>query len=436
MAYNLLPLPYAPNALEPHIDARTMEIHHGKHHQAYITNANNLLKDTPALADLAVNVLIADLTKVPDTIRGGVRNNAGGHSNHSFFWTILGHAGGDSPIDELWDGLGRHPVFLWQQVELPQSMTPKPFPAPADGVTLAAEVTGGVSASPKKHGSLLGSMGNQLPRAIGGGLLLLYLIGLTEQLLGFNTADLPTADMAFGLQLLERIPFLLLGYALMFWPGLDEPRRKISRMALKLASISALFACLLHLALGGLCLYATEQLYRRGQTNLQIQSHNQIAVMQRTVKEAPTLSEAQLRLIYLDLSPGAKLSGKVPAPDAMREAVASLASRRITEIQSAADVTHSELFRQLLASAIKCSGISLLGTGLFFLIWDQTPRMRVVQIFAPSKDPNLETATRMAQMFRRFIEWGERVFSPPDLENYRWYRRVRRWWQQRFKKKK
>ncbi len=101
MPYALPALPYATNALEPHIDARTMEIHHGKHHQAYITNANNLLKDTPALADLPVYGLIADLTKVPDAIRGGVRNNAGGHSNHSFFWTILGPGKGGAPKGSL-----------------------------------------------------------------------------------------------------------------------------------------------------------------------------------------------------------------------------------------------------------------------------------------------------------------------------------------------
>jgi Fe-Mn family superoxide dismutase len=101
MAYELPKLPYANNALEPHIDAKTMEIHHTKHHQAYITNANNLLKDHPALASLDVNALIADLSKVPEAIRGGVRNNAGGHSNHSFFWTILGPGKGGAPKGKL-----------------------------------------------------------------------------------------------------------------------------------------------------------------------------------------------------------------------------------------------------------------------------------------------------------------------------------------------
>ena len=101
MAYELPKLPYAANALEPHIDARTMEIHHDKHHQAYITNANNLLKDHPALAALDVNALIADLSKVPEAIRTGVRNNAGGHSNHSFFWTIMAPHDKDAPTGAL-----------------------------------------------------------------------------------------------------------------------------------------------------------------------------------------------------------------------------------------------------------------------------------------------------------------------------------------------
>lgn len=101
MAFELPKLPYAPNALEPHIDAKTMEIHHGKHHQAYVTNANNALKDQPALANLDVNALIADLSKVPEAIRGPVRNNAGGHSNHSFFWTIIGPNKGGAPKGSL-----------------------------------------------------------------------------------------------------------------------------------------------------------------------------------------------------------------------------------------------------------------------------------------------------------------------------------------------
>ncbi|HTJ77765.1 MAG TPA: Fe-Mn family superoxide dismutase [Rariglobus sp.] len=101
MAYELPKLSYSYEALVPHIDAKTMEIHHSKHHQAYITNANNLLKDQPALASLEVNKLIADLSQVPEAIRGGVRNNAGGHSNHSFFWTVIGPGKGGAPKGKL-----------------------------------------------------------------------------------------------------------------------------------------------------------------------------------------------------------------------------------------------------------------------------------------------------------------------------------------------
>ena len=89
MAYELPPLPYPNDALEPTIDAKTMEIHHDKHHQAYITNANNALKDYPELGAKPVEELLANLSVVPESIRTTVRNNAGGHANHSFFWKIL-----------------------------------------------------------------------------------------------------------------------------------------------------------------------------------------------------------------------------------------------------------------------------------------------------------------------------------------------------------
>ena len=101
MAYELPKMPYAYGALEPHFDARTMEIHYTKHHQAYINNANNALKDQPALAALDVDALIADLAKVPEAIRTVIRNNGGGHSNHSFFWKILGPAKGGAPKGSL-----------------------------------------------------------------------------------------------------------------------------------------------------------------------------------------------------------------------------------------------------------------------------------------------------------------------------------------------
>ena len=100
MAFTLPALPYAYNALEPHIDARTMEIHHTKHHQAYITNVNNALAGSP-LESKTVEALIADLASVPENIRGVVRNNGGGHANHSLFWTVIGPNAGGEPTGEL-----------------------------------------------------------------------------------------------------------------------------------------------------------------------------------------------------------------------------------------------------------------------------------------------------------------------------------------------
>ena len=100
MAYTLPALPYGYNALEPHIDARTMEIHHTKHHQAYINNVNTAIAGTE-LEKLDVEKLIADLSKVPDDKRGAVRNNGGGHANHSLFWTIMKPNGGGLPSGDL-----------------------------------------------------------------------------------------------------------------------------------------------------------------------------------------------------------------------------------------------------------------------------------------------------------------------------------------------
>ncbi len=101
MAYELPSLPYPTNALEPHIDTKTMEIHHGKHHQAYVTNLNKALESAPELASKSVNELIADLASVPEAIRGPVRNNGGGHNNHTFFWTIMSPNGGGEPTGKL-----------------------------------------------------------------------------------------------------------------------------------------------------------------------------------------------------------------------------------------------------------------------------------------------------------------------------------------------
>ncbi|WP_291429604.1 superoxide dismutase [Mn] [Deinococcus sp.] len=100
MAYELPKLPYAYDALEPHIDARTMEIHHTKHHQAYVDNANKALEGTE-FASLSVEELITKLDQVPADKKGALRNNAGGHANHSLFWTVMGPQASSQPGGEL-----------------------------------------------------------------------------------------------------------------------------------------------------------------------------------------------------------------------------------------------------------------------------------------------------------------------------------------------
>ena len=100
MAHELPDLPYAHDALEPHIDAKTMEIHHGKHHAAYVANLNAALEGT-GLEDKPLCELLGDLDSLPEDKRAAVRNNGGGHANHSFFWTILSGDGGGEPSGEL-----------------------------------------------------------------------------------------------------------------------------------------------------------------------------------------------------------------------------------------------------------------------------------------------------------------------------------------------
>lgn len=97
MAFELPALPYAFDALTPHIDAKTMEIHHGKHHNAYVTNVNKALKGQAALAAKPIEQLLREISQVPDTIRQAVINNGGGHANHSLFWQIMGKGCGGSP---------------------------------------------------------------------------------------------------------------------------------------------------------------------------------------------------------------------------------------------------------------------------------------------------------------------------------------------------
>ncbi|WP_442604351.1 superoxide dismutase [Paenibacillus sp. KN14-4R] len=101
MAYQLPALPYANNALEPHIDETTMMIHHDRHHNTYVTNVNAALEGHDELAAKSVEDLIADLNAVPENIRTAVRNNGGGHANHSLFWEIIGPNGGGEPTGAI-----------------------------------------------------------------------------------------------------------------------------------------------------------------------------------------------------------------------------------------------------------------------------------------------------------------------------------------------
>ncbi len=101
MAYSLPELPYGYDALEPHIDAKTMEIHHTKHHQAYINKVNDALEGHADLVSKSIEDLMSDLSAVPEKIRGAVRNNGGGHANHSLFWTIMSPKGGGTPSGDL-----------------------------------------------------------------------------------------------------------------------------------------------------------------------------------------------------------------------------------------------------------------------------------------------------------------------------------------------
>ena len=105
MAYELPPLPYEKNALEPHIDAQTMEIHHDKHHGAYVTNINKAIAGKADLEKKSVEELISNLDAVPADIRGVVRNNAGGHANHSMFWKLIGPKAGGAPSGKLADDI-------------------------------------------------------------------------------------------------------------------------------------------------------------------------------------------------------------------------------------------------------------------------------------------------------------------------------------------
>src|SRR6266853_894014 len=126
MAHSLPPLPYSPDALEPHIDKQTMEIHHGKHHNAYVTNLNAALEKAPELQSKSIEDLVKGINSVPEAVRTAVRNNGGGHLNHSMFWQIMGPGGGGAPTGAIADAIngsfggfdkGKEPVFgidVWE----------------------------------------------------------------------------------------------------------------------------------------------------------------------------------------------------------------------------------------------------------------------------------------------------------------------------------
>jgi Fe-Mn family superoxide dismutase len=105
VAHQLPPLPYAFDALEPHIDAQTMQIHHGKHHQAYVTNLNAALEKYPELQSKSIEDLLRDISKVPEDIRPAVRNNGGGHMNHTAFWKWMAPKAGGAPTGGLADAI-------------------------------------------------------------------------------------------------------------------------------------------------------------------------------------------------------------------------------------------------------------------------------------------------------------------------------------------
>ena len=105
MAFTLPPLPYANDALEPHIDARTMEIHHDKHHQAYVNNLNAAIEKAPELAGKSLDELMRGINSVPESVRAAVRNNGGGHWNHTMFWEIMGGGKGGEPTGKLGDAI-------------------------------------------------------------------------------------------------------------------------------------------------------------------------------------------------------------------------------------------------------------------------------------------------------------------------------------------
>ncbi|MEG2804389.1 superoxide dismutase [Stenotrophomonas sp.] len=155
MSYVLPALPYAYDALEPHFDAQTMEIHHARHHQAYINNLNAALAEA-GIADTPVEVLIADLGALPDGVRTAVRNNGGGHANHSLFWTVLSASGGGQPSGALAEAierdLGGYAAFKEGFTKAAQTR----FGSGWAWLTVVADGTLKVESSPNQDSPLMG----------------------------------------------------------------------------------------------------------------------------------------------------------------------------------------------------------------------------------------------------------------------------------------
>jgi Fe-Mn family superoxide dismutase len=153
--YQLPPLPYAPSALEPVIDSTTMDLHHGRHHAAYVKNLNAALADTPQLAKQPLETLLAALNDVPESIRNTVRNNGGGHANHTMFWQIMGAPGGTGPDGDLKAALDRDFGGLAALQEQFNSMGLKVFGSGWVFVTVDANGKLGLAAKPNQDTPLM-----------------------------------------------------------------------------------------------------------------------------------------------------------------------------------------------------------------------------------------------------------------------------------------
>lgn len=267
-------------------------------------------------------------------------------------------------------------------------------------------------------------LGGNLPRTVGGGFLGFYLLDVAQIALGYEFFN-PSSDFTLASQIVDRSAMPLIGFVLLFWPGLPLPGRA-GRVWLKIVSWSALGLAALHLLLAGLTVTAGLRLYQRAATSLVVQRTNQAALFERVVAEAPTLTEDQLRMIFFELAPESKLAGKAPTGAALGADVLTRARRRIEEVHANADQT----LRRLRLEQVRATGrvmlTGLLATVLFFLAWDFTPAYRARIFKQKGSEPALTLESGIARWFARTQRWGEATFALPDLEKYRWFRRLRR----------